>query len=234
MPDLFVETAIALLTAHVLADFVFQTNWIVANKRNPAVLGLHAGIVLICSVVALGGSLPLALIVALIHLCIDAVKTYGLPGDRLWAYLADQAAHLLTIAIAAWLWPDAIAQGYWAGHIDMLLPIALFVTGLILATRAGFPAIGYLMAQFPINNESESLENAGKIIGLLERTLIYLMVMIGEPAGIGFLIAAKSILRFDTVSKDRAISEYVIIGTLASFGWALIMALITQTLMKTL
>jgi hypothetical protein len=44
---------------------------------------------------------------------------------------------------------------------------------------------------------------------------------------VGFLIAAKSILRFGSVKDDRALSEYVIIGTLASFGWALIAAYAT-------
>ncbi|MGJ8616933.1 MAG: DUF3307 domain-containing protein [Sulfitobacter sp.] len=234
MPDMFIQTAIALLTAHVLADFVFQTKWMVDNKRSPAVLVLHAGIVFVCTTLALGGNPALALIIALIHLAIDAVKTYALPADTLWAYLVDQAAHVLTIAIAAWWVPDAVAMGYWADHIDTLLPIALFITGLIVATRAGFPAIGYLMAGFQVKNDLEGLENAGKMIGLLERTLIYLMVMIGEPTGIGFLIAAKSILRFDTVSKDRAVSEYVIIGTLASFGWALVIAFITQVVMNSL
>jgi hypothetical protein len=58
------------------------------------------------------------------------------------------------------------------------------------------------------------------------------MVMIGEPADIGFLIAAKSILRFDTVKKNQKISEYVIIGTLASFGWALIAAFATKAAMN--
>jgi len=234
MPDMFIQTAIALLLGHVLADFVFQTNWIVSNKRNPMVLALHAGIVFLCTIVALGGNLQLALIIAVVHLVIDAVKVYTPSTDTLWAYLADQAAHLLTIAIAAWLVPAAMTMGIWAAHIDTLLPIAVFITGLVLATRAGFPAIGYLMAGFSVKNDTEGLENAGKIIGLLERTLIYLMVMIGEPTGIGFLIAAKSILRFDTVSKDRAISEYVIIGTLASFGWALIMAFIAQVVMNSL
>tara|TARA_R110000787_G_scaffold60726_1_gene137749 strand:+ start:99 stop:800 length:702 start_codon:yes stop_codon:yes gene_type:complete len=233
MLDPMIQTAIALLTAHVLADFVFQTNWIVAHKRKPAVLALHGGIVFVCTAVALGGHLQLALIIAVIHFAIDAVKIYALP-DTLWAYLSDQAAHLATIAVAAWLVPHAVANGYWADHLDTLLPIALFTSGLIAATLAGGPAVGGLMARFRMKEQPQSLENAGKIIGLLERTLIYLMVMIGEPTGIGFLIAAKSILRFDTVSKDRAVSEYVIIGTLASFGWALVMAFITQTAMKSL
>ena len=38
---------------------------------------------------------------------------------------------------------------------------------------------------------------------------------------VGFLIAAKSILRLDTAKQGRSASEYVIIGTMASFAWAL-------------
>jgi hypothetical protein len=54
------------------------------------------------------------------------------------------------------------------------------------------------------------------------------MVLVDQPAAIGFLIAAKSILRFDMASESRAAGEYVIIGTLASFAWALVAAFATD------
>ena len=57
------------------------------------------------------------------------------------------------------------------------------------------------------------------------------MVLAGEPAGVGFLIAAKSVLRFDTLRQGRRASEYVIVGTLASFTWAFLAALATQALL---
>ena len=39
------ETFAALLFAHVLADFIFQTNWMVAHKRRLPVMLAHVGIV---------------------------------------------------------------------------------------------------------------------------------------------------------------------------------------------
>ena len=66
------------------------------------------------------------------------------------------------------------------------------------------------------------MPGGGRVIGLLERGLIFALVLLGQPEGVGLLLAAKSILRFGAVKDDRAASEYVIIGTLASFGWALI------------
>ena len=60
------------------------------------------------------------------------------------------------------------------------------------------------------------------------------MILGGLPEGIGFLIAAKSVLRFGTVREEAKLSEYVIIGTLASFGWALLAAWATIALLSRL
>ena len=45
--------------------------------------------------------------------------------------------------------------------------------------------------------------------------------------GVGFLIAAKSVFRFGDLSKakDRKLTEYILIGTLLSFGLAILFGL---------
>lgn len=75
---------------------------------------------------------------------------------------------------------------------------------------------------------NNGLQDGGRQIGLLERGLIFLFILANLPLGVGFLIGAKSILRFGTASRDQRTAEYVIIGTLASFGWAIVAALATQ------
>ena len=55
--------------------------------------------------------------------------------------------------------------------------------------------------------------------------------MIGQPEGVGLLLAAKSILRFSD-KNARAHTEYVIIGTLLSFGWAIITAVLTRVALQ--
>lgn len=216
------DILVLLILAHVLADFVFQTNWMVAHKRNIGVLALHGLVVFVLTALALGGQLGLALAITAAHLAIDAVKLHLAP-ETLTTYLTDQGAHLATLVIAA----GFATGGVWPALPEEGIYIALLLSGLIAATWAGAPAVGKLMAPYRIAASPDGLENAGYTIGLLERALIFGMVLIGEPTGIGFLIAAKSILRFDTVSKDQKVSEYVIIGTLASFGWALAAAYAT-------
>ena len=81
-------------------------------------------------------------------------------------------------------------------------------------------------------NVSESLQNAGQWIGYLERILIITFILIGKIEAIGFLLAAKSIFRFGELNKSKEIktTEYVLIGTLASFTIAIIIGLIMNWL----
>ena len=226
------ETLAALLFAHVLADFVLQTGWIAANKARPGVLVLHGAVVLATAQAALGRAdaweLP---VLALVHVATDAVKARF--GNRaLGGFLADQGAHVAAIlALAAWR-PDLWPGGAWAGTLWLPWMMAL-AAGFVVATRAGGFAVGFLMQPWAAN-APDGLPNGGKLIGLLERGLIFLLVLVGQPAGIGFLIAAKSVLRFEATSKDQHRGEYVIIGTLASFALALVFAYLTVWLMAAL
>ncbi len=81
-------------------------------------------------------------------------------------------------------------------------------------------------------NVSESLQNTGQWIGYLERILIITFILIGKIEAIGFLLAAKSIFRFGELNKSKEIktTEYVLIGTLASFTIAIIIGLIMNWL----
>ncbi|WP_240705272.1 DUF3307 domain-containing protein [Pacificoceanicola onchidii] len=225
----------ALLLAHVLADFLFQTKKMVAHKGNVLVLGLHVLIVFALSTLALGGVWQVAAMVAAAHFVIDMIKVIWRAtgqGDGLAPFLLDQAAHLVSLLAAALLWPGAMALGWWDNDAVHLVAPALLASGLILTVIAGGMAVGLLTARYQGEISDDSLPDAGRLIGQLERFIIFVLVMIGEPAGIGFLIAAKSVLRFDTASQGQKASEYVIIGTLASFSWALVMAYGTQALLE--
>ena len=74
------------------------------------------------------------------------------------------------------------------------------------------------------------MQNAGNYIGILERLFIFSFIITGHFEAIGFLLAAKSIFRFGDLkeAKDRKLTEYVLIGTLLSFGIALLVGLLVQ------
>ncbi len=80
----------------------------------------------------------------------------------------------------------------------------------------------------------ESLVNAGKYIGILERLFVFPFVIIGSWEGTGFLLAAKSVFHFGDLkeSKDRKLTEYILIGTLLSFGVAIATGLFFREMIR--
>ena len=225
------QTFIALLLAHTLADFSFQTNWMVANKRHILPMLAHIAVVLAASILTTGTLHPLIFVLAAAHMVIDAIKAAYLP-NRLAGFLLDQSAHFASIFVVAILQPDLWATGLWA-DIRSLPSIMALIAGALLATQAGGYAVGLLMQPWATETPA-GLRNGGRVIGTLERGLIFMLVLTGQAAGIGFLIAAKSVLRFGTVKDEGKLSEYVIIGTLASFGWAIAASAATIWVLKLL
>ena len=229
---------LALLSAHLLADFLLQSDDDVKFKRRPLRLVKHVGIVTGVSYLLVGAWaawwIPLA--VAVSHGLIDRLKL--LAEDLKWTgripFLLDQAAHLGVVAALAWAMPaDWIPAVFWA---DLIGPVfvqgCLIACGAIIAVNAGGYIIGmsvqpYLnevLTQTADNSLGDGLAKGGMIIGQLERALIYFFVLIGQPGAVGFLIAAKSVFRFGELSKSRKEAEYILIGTLMSFGWGLLAA----------
>ena len=82
------------------------------------------------------------------------------------------------------------------------------------------------------SDQNESLRGAGKYIGMLERIFVYLAIITGNIQVIGFLLAAKSVFRFGdlTRSKDKKLTEYILIGTLFSFLMAIVVGLLSTRL----
>jgi hypothetical protein len=116
------------------------------------------------------------------------------------------------------------------------LKVLSIITGYIICTTplSFFIGIATKKWQDELKKEDgkiENLLNGGKWIGIIERLMIFTFVLLGKYEAIGFLITAKSILRFrqDTETKQ---SEYVLVGTLLSYGLAIITGLIISQMIK--
>lgn len=67
--------------------------------------------------------------------------------------------------------------------------------------------------------------NTGRVIGMLERIFIYSFAVSGQFTAIGFILAAKGVVRYHEF-EDRTFAEYVLIGTLLSALLAMAVALL--------
>ena len=105
--------------------------------------------------------------------------------------------------------------------------ILILILGLLLGANAANILIKLVLKKYQVGETQscENIKNAGALIGNLERILTIIFVIIGQYEAIGFIIAAKSILRFK--DTDTAKTEYVLAGTFLSFGIALLCGLMT-------
>jgi hypothetical protein len=70
---------------------------------------------------------------------------------------------------------------------------------------------------------SEQTLKGGRVLGPIERILIFAMALSGQYAALTAIVAAKGILRFPEISRDVAgrKAEYVLVGSFVSWAVAL-------------
>lgn len=222
-----------LLLAHFIGDFVLQpARWVadkLQKKGKSKYLYFHIGVHLLAMLLILQFQyLGAVACIVVTHLLIDLGKIYLTnPKNYRWLFVVDQALHLLVIAsIVYWIEPFPLDfSGLW-GEKSLLLATFLvfvtFVSGIIMRMLLA-PYIDEI-AKEDESGEGGSLKNAGTYIGMLERLFVFGFILIQQWAAIGLLIAAKSVFRFGDLNKgkNRKLTEYVLIGTLLSFGLAIL------------
>lgn len=229
------------ICAHLLGDFTFQSKTMVQHKRHykarSGYLYLHAGIHAALIYLFTGWwtcwTLPLA--VGVSHCLIDLWKLYR--KDNLLYFLLDQALHILVLAILWWIF-QAPQRGIVVEATRALLEKPAFwitVSAYIFIIWPCALLLGYLTRRWRdmIPSATSSMGEAGRWIGIFERLLVLTFILVGHFEGIGFLIAAKSILRFGEIkgADSRAETEYILIGTLMSFSASILTGLACRYLL---
>jgi hypothetical protein len=230
---------IQLFLAHILGDFVFQTNSWVKSKQTRKLKSPHLyfhillhGTLAMLIVYDIDFWLP-ALLLMGSHFIIDLIRLYlPLEKNQPIFFIFDQMIHLLVLAGITFWWMDAKLSMAFLQSIHLLI---LF-TGIVFVSVPASIIIRILISQLynaANTGNDDSLQNAGSYIGILERLFVLIFVLGGHWQGIGFLIAAKSIFRFADIkgNPDRKLTEYFLIGTLLSIGLSMVTGLIMKYLL---
>ncbi len=231
--------------AHLVGDFVLQSKKMVQHKKKLKHKSLilyvhsliHAELIYLFSPDKSLWLIPA--IIAVSHFIIDLWKLHK--KDTVLTFVTDQLLHVCVLII---LWMIYYQSSEWWHQkwLQLLQNRSIWIT-----------ATGYIFIIFPLAHilglatqkwrqeveknplrSATSLSEAGRWIGIFERILVYTFVITNHFEGIGFLIAAKSILRFTDVkgSEMRKEAEYVLIGTLMSFASSIITGIFANILIK--
>ena len=235
--------ALQLILAHFIGDFVLQPGrWVedkLENKWRSKYLYAHIGVHLLTLLLILQFQyLGAVAIIVVTHYLIDIGKL-SLTNEKnyRWLFVVDQILHLLVIvAMIYWISPFDIDFGPIFGEKTLLmitfLVFVTYVCGIFMRMLLA-PYIDEI-AKDDESTEGGSLKNAGTYIGMLERLFVFGFILIQQWAAIGLLIAAKSVFRFGDLNKgkNRKLTEYVLIGTLLSFGFAILSGILYEHLLQ--
>lgn len=230
-----------IFLAHILGDFVLQpSNWVIdkaKKKVGSTKLYYHILVhfILVSSILQFNfKEYGLAIIgIPILHYCIDVLKLYQQKKkERIWFFL-DQILHLIVLILAVVYYKE-VQFSFDAIFTDSNL---LFVIFLVLITSVSSVIIKTVISKWNPEKDKKtdnSLAKAGTFIGVLERLFVFAFIITNHWEAIGFLLAAKSVFRFGdlTSSKDRKLTEYILIGTLLSFGFAIFLGIIYQYILQ--
>jgi hypothetical protein len=155
-----------------------------------------------------------------------------LPGLEAFALVLAVAA-AAAVVLAAGGTADALRDAVRSDDVVVVALGALAVgpvTGALLAW-----ALAPLAARLAADPDVPALPGllrAGMLIGWCERALVYVFLLAGEPSAAALALTAKSVARFPAfASGHESLAEYVLIGTLASFLGATVVAIGVRALL---
>ncbi len=234
---------IAQFIAHIIADFFAQSDSISREKQRKGLASWSMYIhILIVFIASLGMTFSFvfmgyAAAITIIHLLIDALKSFTenwlkkseRTGNKFYAnhyvFFIDQLLHLIVIY--------GVVAMYWTKNHSMPTYLEIFtvnqlliLTGFLLCMKPANVVIRNCLSSLNLYNVEDNkndLARAGRWIGTIERIMTMVLVMLQQYTAIGFIIAAKSVLRYSDSKTGK--TEYVLIGTLLSFGSALLIGI---------
>ncbi len=231
--------SVLLLLGHVLGDFYFQSKSM-AEKKQTAFrsLLLHGALYMLGMALPLGVAALLSfnfawlwlwLCVGLAHLTTDFLKRY----IKYKPFILDQLLHLFALGLAALIWGRALTV-----HPYILYDAPFLPSKPLIAVIAGvlclLKPVGLLIGKGEIwdfnkakTPPDESQKDAGRMIGYLERLIVYFLLLFGQVGAVGFVIAAKAVIRFPEIREGQtALAEYYLIGTLLSMAFAFVIPIL--------
>lgn len=226
-----------LLLAHLIGDFLVQPNrWVAHKEKKKAAskyLYAHVALHFLVTMILLWdlSYWKIALIIMVSHYLVDIAKLYIGPyfKNENIPFFIDQLLHIVVLYCCAYfdnLWEHTT---YLFQELDWYL-----LTAIVFVSFPAAIIMGKLLEPMSVKLEMDhkSLPNAGKYIGVIERLFVLIFIILDHWEAIGLLITAKSVFRFNDLkeSNSRKLTEYILIGTLISFGLAIITGVIYTSL----
>ena len=254
------RTEIVLILVYLLGRFVFYDINIIVNPRLAGKHNiLQRSLIGLLAVILIDNVYSVILIILTHELLIlfdSVLKPKKLKISKL-IYLGHILTALLIAPLITHLMNSVIPllinpiQGFFFDFIESTVilnllfsklsldSVLLILSGYIFTLKEGTIFIRLTLNRMratpkkkdkPTQKDREEYDR-GKLIGLLERTFLYFLIIFNQIGAIAIIIALKSLARFKELD-DKNFAEYFLIGSLLSVMVAVIPAVIVLIILK--
>lgn len=239
---MFKKYLMVFFLVHIIGDFYVQTNNMAKKKdRSLNWVFIHCSLYLLTMMVSLLPFTSLKIlkfgfVIAIGYAIVDVVKYKYINGRRRRRtltvieerniFFVDQFVHCVNLIVVSYICVVCVGDLSINIKISEILNIigisgSYLLTWILLISIIHKPAnivISKLLKPYrPIEKDQDGRDNnAGRFIGTLERVIILIFISINQYSAIGLVLTAKSIARYDRISKEKDFAEYYLLGTLIS------------------
>ena len=243
---MFERYLIVMLLGHIIADFYTQTQKVAEKKKKEfGVVLRHSALYFLTITVVTIPVFSLEIfimdvVISVSHAVIDIGKYLYCQRKRKdspLVFVLDQCLHLVSMIIVSYIWVKRNIPLYEINivadffNISEISPLFLckWLLGLLIIHKPSNILIQNLIGSYkPRQSNDNIIENmqAGRKIGTLERFVMLILLYLNQYSAIGLVLTAKSIARYDRITKDAVFAEYYLLGTLISVGISVACAVI--------
>ena len=234
-----------LIIGHLIADFYLQSSKMAENKKTRFKTLLAHGLIYLFVFAIIDFVFLQAItavwttfIIAVSHFVLDFVRTKidsncKSQKSLFITFSLDQVLHLTVIIVTYFLFglPTKINYIYEyceaSLNLTQILAYSLLFVALLNPTSVFIKKLFAFLFKEDPNNEPGN--NAGNMIGKLERTITAILLLCNQFAALALVITAKSIARFKQL-EDKNFAERYLIGTLLSLTVSLALTITIKTI----
>lgn len=225
-----------------VADLI---RWSLEKVSTPRAGGaIAAGAVAVTALVGLGGgTLGQILLTAAVAAAVLAVWVsfdYSVSQKGSVAPLGWLAAVMVAcFAASGSVGPISGPLGDWYGNLSFgfvdSVSVDQFILGMsavVFMAASGNRVVRLVLDAAGVSRTSESALKGGRLLGPLERLIVFAIVLAGDPAAAAIVITGKGLLRFPEIRSEArhpgpdSVTEYFLIGTFVSLLIASLLAVV--------
>ncbi|MBD5459080.1 MAG: DUF3307 domain-containing protein [Lachnospiraceae bacterium] len=240
---MIIKYLLILGIGHLFGDFYFQ-NEKIAEYKEVKYQGVLLHSIEYCAAFLLTilpvFSIDMVIAVvyaALAHFLIDTVKYFILLKKKVRKnfniFIVDQCAHIVSIFVLAYTmdcWHFTIGQVKCVSDILSAFhcnaeTIGRWILALLAIHTPANIFIQKFLGEYKPKKDEDIIKmdnKAGRRIGTLERFIMLIFLSKDQFTALGFVLTAKSIARYDKITKDEKFAEYYLRGTLVSTLYVII------------